>query len=124
MNSILTFLGAIVAALLGRVANELWDQVWEQIFLAVAKAEKTWNEGGMGKVKRDWVVDQVTTFIAAKLQEIGKPLAFLDRMIVRLFVGAVADGVVAYANDALGKDWQAKVKELEAKWAGMLPVIE
>ena len=124
LKAALSFVIAFVLALLTRVANELWDAAFAKLFEAIAEAEAKWVEGGMGKVKRDWVVTQVMAFIDEKLKNAGKPLAWLDRWIVSLAVGAVADAIVDTLNETLGKNWRQKAEELERKWADMLPVIE
>lgn len=124
MNLVLAFLASIVQGILVRIANETWDALWGQVFTSVADAEQKWAESGSGKLKREWVVNQVEAFVDAAAQKAGRPINFLERWAVRLFAGAVADALVDYVNDALGKGWADKAKELEKDLAGRLPVVE
>ncbi|BAS27719.1 hypothetical protein LIP_1876 [Limnochorda pilosa] len=48
------FLAALVQRFLTRVAQELWDQLWAQVFQAVAEAEQRWTEAGAGAEERKW----------------------------------------------------------------------
>ncbi len=123
MKSFVNLLVAFLIGLLSRIANELWDATFAKLFEAIEQAEAKWNAEGQGKVKRDWVVAQVMAFIDERLKAAGKPLAWLDRWMVSLAVGAVADAVVASLNDTLGKGWRQKAEELERQWAEKLPII-
>jgi hypothetical protein len=119
MNVVVAFL----VALLTRAANGLWQATFAKLFEAIDQAEAKWTAEGEGKVKRDWVVAQVMIFVDEKLKSAGKPLAWLDRWLVQMAVGAIADAVVATLNDTLGHGWRAQAEELERKWAEALPVI-
>ena len=89
---------AFLLALVTQVSNELWDQFWELIFDSMDKAEAKWVESGSGKVKRDWVVNQAKDFISEKLKGAGKPLAWLDKWLVGLAIGAIVDGTIKTFN--------------------------
>lgn len=124
MQAYVKILVAFLITLVSKVANELWDQTWKKLLEAIDQAEAKWAAEGQGQVKRDWVVAQVMSFVDEKLKAAGKPLAWLDKWLVSLAVGAVADGILAALNETLGKNWRQKAEELERKWADMLPVIE
>lgn len=120
ISIVLAFLAAVVQRFLTRVAQELWDQLWTQIFAAVAEAEQRWVEAGQGAQKRDWAVNTVMTAIEEKITSLG----WIQRMILRLFIGEVVDAIIATVNDELGHDWVEKVKQVERELAAKLPIIE
>lgn len=102
-----------------RMANSMWDALWEQIFLAVAKAERDWEEAGAGAKKKEQVVAEVMAWLDEKAK-----LSFVQRIIARFLVGHVVDALVAEFNARLGKDWVSKAKEIERKIADLIPVID
>jgi len=117
---VLAFLAALVQRFLTRVAQELWDQLWAQIFAAVAEAEERWIESGSGAKKKEWAVNAVMSAIEERISSLG----WLQKMILRLFIGEVIDAIIATVNDELGHDWVEKVKQVERDLAARLPVIE
>jgi len=119
INGILAFLWVIVQSVLTRVANEVWDGLWEQIIIAVNEAEAKWEADGRGAAKKAEVVAAVMTFVKAKAE-----LSWLQNMLLNLFVSKAVDAIVTEMNEAAGKGWGAKVAELEQKFANQLPVIE
>ena len=124
LQAALIFLGAVVRNLLTKIAQNLWESVWTEIAAAVAQAERQWREAGQGKVKRDWVVSEILTFVEREAKAKGVALNWFQRLVVRLFVGAVADALVQYINEAMGHDWVQRIDELEDELAGKLPFVE
>src|SRR5690625_2248364 len=118
VDVVLAFLLGFVQRLLANVAQGLWDEVWEQIVTGVARAEQKWTESGQGAAKKTWVVDTVMEFVLARAE-----LNWLQRQIVKLFVGRAVDAVVQTVNDELGKDWADRVKEFERELAAKVPFI-
>lgn len=118
LDFVLVFLGGLVRSLVTRIAQGLWDELWTQIFNGVAYAEERWIESGRGAQKKTWVLDAVMEFIEQRAS-----LNWLQRQIVKLFVGRVIDAIVEVANEELGKDWVDKVKDLERELAERFPLI-
>lgn len=119
IGSVLAFLWLLVEPLLKRIANELWDGIWEQIILAVQHAEQKWAEAGRGETKKAEVIATVMAYV----NEHAK-LNWIQLQFVKLFVSKVVDAIVDELNEKAGKDWGEKVKELERNLAIKLPVIE
>lgn len=121
---VFAFLLGLVQRFFTRAAQGLWEGLWEQIFAAVAFAERRWVEAGRGAEKRGWAVQTVMGYLDEKAK-----LGWLQRMIVKLFVGRVVDAVVDTANAELGQDWVARVQELERNlaqrilWLGDMPPV-
>jgi len=119
ISSVLTFLWLLIYPVLEKVAQGLWDEIWEKIIKAVCAAEAKWIEAGRGEAKKAEVVASVMAFIEGK-----KKLSWLEGYFVRLFVSKAVDAIIAQINESAGKDWGAKVAELEKQLADRLPVIE
>lgn len=118
ITPVLAFLWAIVEPMLVKIANELWDGLWEEIFLAVVQAEKKWTEQGMGEAKKA----EALAFVMAYIDK--QKLNILQKMLVKMFVSKAIDAIVAGVNEQLGRNWVERVKTLEQTLAEKLPVIE
>lgn len=118
-SAALAFLVALAERILTRIANELWQETWRQIIAAVKAAEEMWEESGRGAAKREWVIEQVMGFIESRAK-----LNWLQKVLVRMFIGEVVDAIIRTVNEELGHDWAKKVAQLERELAARLPVIE
>ena len=116
---VFAFLWLLIAPTLEKLAQGLWDEIWEQIIAAVVTAENKWAEAGPGEAKKADVIKVVMEFIESK-----KKLGLFDGWIVRLFVSKAVDAIVAQINETAGKDWGKKVAEYERQLAEWLPVID
>jgi hypothetical protein len=116
---VFAFLWLLIAPTLEKLAQGLWDEIWEQIIAAVVTAENKWAEAGRGEAKKADVIKVVMEFIESK-----KKLGLFDGWIVRLFVSKAVDAIVAQINETAGKDWGKKVAEYERQLAEWLPVID
>lgn len=119
ISSVLTFLWLLVYPVIEKIAQGIWDEIWEKIIEAVCAAEAKWIETGRGEAKKADVVATVMAFIEKK-----KKLSWLEGYFVRLFVSKAVDAIIAQINESAGKDWGAKVAEMEKQLADRLPVIE
>jgi hypothetical protein len=118
ISSVLTFLWLLVRPVLEKIAQGLWDEIWEQIIVAIQAAEAKWVEAGRGEAKKADVVATVMAFIESR-----RKLSWLEEWFVRMFVGKAVDAIIAQINEAAGKDWGQKVAELEQQLADKLPVV-
>ncbi|WP_408956486.1 hypothetical protein [Natroniella sp. ANB-PHB2] len=108
---ILSFLSLIVRRIFSDVAETLWDNIWEEIFEAIIKAEEKWQESGQGKVKKEWVMEQVMDYIQEEVE-----LNWIKRRMVEFFLSQVIDALIETFNELVGEDWIDQVKELEEEW--------
>lgn len=115
----LIFLSALVRSFLVNLVQNLWDGLWEEIFIAVAKAESRWDEGGRGEKKKEWVMSEVLSYLDEQAN-----LNFIQRQVARLFVSRVVDAVIETLNESLGKDWVERIRELEGTLADRIPFID
>lgn len=109
---------AVIGAILVRVANFAWNDLWAKIFELVAQAEVLYYSEE-GAKRKDWVSTQVMSWANDNLK-----LNAIERGILKFAMGILIDSLVRAINDALGHDWVAKAKEIEARLSDILPVIE
>ena len=121
VRAVLAFLLAIGERILQKVAQGLWDELWRYVFAAVKEAEQKWEESGRGAAKKEWVLEQALKFIDERAK--GQ-LNWLQRLILRLLIGEVVDAIIELVNEEFGHDWVAKVREVERRLAGILPLVE
>lgn len=119
LATVLAFLAALAERFLRRFAQGLWDAMWEEIFRAVAEAEEKWQESGQGQAKKAWVMEQVMRFVDERAR-----LNWLQRLVVQLLVDKAIDAIVATVNEELGQNWVERVKEVKARLAAALPLVE
>ncbi|MCK8816891.1 hypothetical protein MWH28_05825 [Natroniella sulfidigena] len=108
---VLSFISLIVRQIFNNTAEKLWDGLWEEIFAAIIAAEEKWEESGQGKVKKEWVMEQVMNYAKEELE-----LNWIKRRIVEFFISRVIDSLIETFNELVGEDWIDQVKELEEEW--------
>lgn len=119
VSGALAILWVFVEPLLKRIANELWDGLWEQIILAIQAAEAKWAEAGRGEAKKAEVVATAMAYITERAK-----LNWLQLQLVKLFVSRTVDAIIAELNEQIGQDWGQKAKAFERQLADRLPAIE
>lgn len=108
------FVGLIMAFVfnvLERVKAGLFDELCTTANGAIANAEAAWyGQSGMGVVKKDWVMAQCMAWVDARV-----PLSWVQRILFKSAMSIFVSSLVTEINEALGKNWVEKAKELEAK---------
>lgn len=118
MNPFLSIALAFLGSILNRVANLVWDDIWAKLYELIAQAEQLYYSDNTLK-RKDWVVSESIKWLESKM-----PLNAIQRFILLFALGSIVDSFVKALNDELGHDWVSKAKEIEAKLAGIIPVIK
>jgi UDP-galactopyranose mutase len=116
---LLSFLFGLVKKFFDNLANNVWDNLWEEIVIAVTKAERKWQEEGAGEEKKKWAEEQIMGYIEKEAD-----LNWFERQITKVFISNVIDAVVKSMNDAMGKDWGLQVEKLQKSLEDRLPIID
>jgi|SRR6056297_818323 len=120
MKWVVALILGYVKSFLKKIAQELWDNIWIEIFGAIAEAEKKWKENpDFIDDKRQYVKDYIFDYISEK-----KKLNFIEKQALNIFLNVVIDSIVATINEGLGKDWVEKIKELEDQLDDKIPFID
>lgn len=96
---------ALVTALVHRVGQIEWDDVWAIVLKEMASIEMT-STPGSGAKKKAVVLDAVLAFIATKVK-----LDPVTKTIIRVVVGRVIDAFVSMVNDKIGHGWVNVIEE-------------
>ncbi|HKL41508.1 MAG TPA: hypothetical protein VJ962_02820 [Clostridia bacterium] len=120
MKWVVALILGYVKSFLKKIAQELWDNIWIEIFGAIAEAEKKWKENpDFIDDKRQYVKDYIFDYISEK-----KKLNFIEKQALNIFLNVVIDSIVATINEGLGKDWVEKIKELEDQLDDKIPFVD
>ena len=105
---------------LGKEAGQnLWDAMWEELFLAIEEAQRSWESSGHGKQKRSWVIEEVVSYLDRRAR-----LNWWQRKIFRIFLGQVIDAIIKTTSDQLGPNWVSRAENLKVSLAGKLSFID
>lgn len=116
---LLSFLFGLVKKFFDNLANNVWDNLWEEVIIAVTKAEKKWEADGAGEKKKEWAEEQIMGYIEKEAD-----LNWFERQITKVFISNVIDAVVKSMNDAMGQDWGLQVEKLQKSLEDRLPIID
>jgi len=120
MKWVVALILGYVKSFLKKIAQELWDNIWIEIFGAIAEAEKKWKENpDFIDDKRQYVKDYIFDYISEK-----KKLNFIEKQALNIFLNVVIDSIIATINEGLGKDWVEKIKELEDQLDDKIPFVD
>ena len=112
----LAVLVSFVKTFLEKAAQNLWDELWSQIFKAVEFAEKQWAGG---ETRKPIVVEWIMGWIQTKAD-----LNWIQRQALKILLNQVVDAIIEAANAELGHDWVKRVESLERELADKIPFIK
>lgn len=110
---------AFAQSFLQKIAQNLWDAMWVEIFGAITEAEKEWDESGRGEEKKQFVIDKVFEFVQER-----KNLNFIERQALKILLNITIDSIIKTINEEMGKNWVEKVKEYEDELDDKIPFIQ
>jgi hypothetical protein len=99
-NLISSIIVKFALAALHSVAHAIWEGIWSSVFDSIKSAEQQWQSSGHGKVKKDWVLDQIMTYIDKMKKFNG-----IQKWAIKIFMGKAIDAIVEELNKSIGQDW-------------------
>jgi len=99
-NLIASIIVKFALAALRSVTHAIWEGIWSTVFDSIKSAEQQWQSSGHGKVKKDWVLDQIMTYID-KLKKFNG----IQKWAIKIFIGRAIDTIVEELNNSIGNDW-------------------
>lgn len=103
-----------------RMAEDIWDDLWEFVFQQVAKVEAELSMPEAGAKRKVAVLDTVTAWVEDRFS-----INFIQRIVLRYLVSKVIDALVDELNETMGHDWLATAQEakekLEERWPFLKP---
>lgn len=100
-----------------RALNSLWDVMWADIIEAIRDAELIYKAEKMGAVRKEWVLDRVTSFLD------DKGISGLKRAAIMRLVRYTVDRMIFKLNKT-SKRWVIYVKDVKGYLEDVIPVID
>ena len=118
---VIAVLAQLVRSIFESFAQNLWDGLWEEIFVAVVEAEEKWEEG-YGEKKKKFVEEWILNYIDKQLNE-DEGLGWIQTHIIKIFVSRVVDSILDSINKELGHDWLKRAKKAKDDLGNIIPIV-
>lgn len=116
LSIVISSVRRLLSRVILKAGKNLWDATWSEIFTAIERAERRWQESGEGEKKKEWVISTVLDYIKERAS-----LNWLQHKMVSFFISAVADAIVETVNEEVGHSWLKSVKSLEEELSHKIP---